>query len=158
MDELQLPPELEQLERLLASGPQPSPALRERVLRRMRGELRLERGGMEKRGTVPFLWRPATKIGTVPAWRAAAAFAATLLVAMTLWMGVLQATAIATQHVQTPPSLEEIAQQLRQLSPTLSQTESLRQAFLRQISDGWRDGTPLVNVLFIPSDHELHHP
>lgn len=143
MDELQLPPELEQLERLLASGPQPSPALRERVLRRMRGELRLER---------------RTRMRTVPAWRAAAAFAATLLVAMTLWMGVLQATAIATQHVQTPPSLEEIAQQLRQLSPTLSQPEALRQAFLRQISDGWRDGTPLVNVLLIPADHELHHP
>jgi hypothetical protein len=112
--------------------------LRQRVIRRMRCELHQER--------------------RLPTSRAAAAFAATLLVALSLWLGVLQARTIAMQQDQAPPSIEEIARELRQIAPTLSQAQSLRQAMLRQIGVEASGGTPLCDIPFITSDHEFHHP
>jgi hypothetical protein len=140
MEELHLPAELERLERLLANGPRPQPsaALRRRVIGRMRCELHSER--------------------VLPTWRVAAAFAATLLVGLSLWLGVLQATTVAMQQRDEPPSIEEIARRLRQLSPTLSRPESLRQAVLRQIGAEANCGTPLGDIPSIPSEHESHHP
>jgi hypothetical protein len=140
MNEFQLPDEFEELEQLLTNSPRPQPsaALRGRVLRRMRCELHQEQ--------------------ILPTWRAAAAFAATVLVALSLWLGVLQASTAAMQQVQNSPSIDEIAWQLRQISPTLSQTESLRQAWLRQAGAEANGGTPLGDLLFLTSENEFHHP
>ena len=102
MEDSQFPPELERLERLLTCGPRPEPsaALRRRVLGGVQSELRSER-----------IW---------PKWRFAAAFAATILVGLSLSLGVLQATGFAVQQRQSPRSVYEVARRLQQLSPGLS--------------------------------------
>jgi hypothetical protein len=137
MENLQLPPEFEPLERLLACGPRPEPStmLRQRVLSGVRSELRGDHMALE--------------------WRFAAAFAATLLVGLSLSLGVLQATSFALQQRESSPSLEEVAKRLRQLSPGLSRDESLRQAVLRLVGAEARCQTPLGDL---PSQHEFHDP
>jgi hypothetical protein len=133
MEHLQLSPELERLERLLVGGPRPEPsaALRRRVLGGVKSELRSER--------------------ILPRWRFAAAFAATLLVGLSLSFGVLQATSFALQQRELSPSVYEVARRLQQLSPGLSREESLRQAVLRQISAEVSCRTPLGEI---PSERE----
>jgi hypothetical protein len=138
MNHLQLPPELERVERFLTCGPRPEPsaALRRRVLSDVRSELRSER--------------------VLPRWRLAAAFAtlaATLLVAISLLLGVLQATSFALQQRESSPSVYEVARRLQVLSPTLSREESLRQAALRQIGADGSCQTPLGDI---PSEHHRH--
>jgi hypothetical protein len=134
VESFQLPPELEQLERLLASGPRPEPpaALRRRVLGSVGFELHRE--------------------SLSPRWRFAAAFAATLLVGLGLSLGVLQATSFALQPRPSPPSVYEIARRLQELSPALSREESLRQATLRQIAAEAGGRTPLGEI---PSERDL---
>ena len=134
---LQLPPELERLERHLACGPrlEPSAALRGRVLCGVRSKLRRER--------------------VLARWRFAAAIAATLLVGLSLLLGVLQATVFALQQSESPPSVCEVARRLQRLSPGLSRTESLRQAVLRQIGADASGQTPPGEI---PSEHECHEP
>lgn len=107
-------PELERLERLLASGPRPEPSaeLRRRVLKSVRSELHGECISSK--------------------WQSAAAFAATLLVGLGLSLGVLQATSFALQQ-REPPSVFEVARRLQVLAPGLSREDSLRQAALRHI-------------------------
>ncbi len=131
-----LPPELERLERLLAHGPRPEPstALRRRVLSEVRSELRSER--------------------VLPPWRFAAAFAATLLVGLSLSRGVLHTTGFALQQAESPPSVYEIARRLQQLSPGLSRKESLRQAVLRQMGAETNDQTPLGDIPREPQSHD----
>ena len=112
MEDLQLPPELERLEHLLMCGPcpEPSAALRRRILSSVGSELRSKQ--------------------VLPRWRLAATFAAVLLVGLSLSFGILQATIFA---MQPHPTLCEVAKRLQRLSPGLSREESLRQAALRQI-------------------------
>jgi hypothetical protein len=135
MEELNLPPELERLERLLACGPriEPRAALRRRVLGGVRSELRSER--------------------VLPKWRFAVAFAATLLVGISLSLHVLQATGSALQQREVPLSVDEIAWRLQQLSPGLSRGESLRQAVLRHIGTEANCQTSLGDIL---SEQESH--
>jgi hypothetical protein len=137
VENLQLPPELERLERFLACSPRPEPsaALRRRVLSGMRSELRSER--------------------ILPIWRFAAAFAATLLVGLSLSLGVLQATSFALQQCDLSPSVSEVARRLQQLSPGLSREESLRLAVLRHIGAEASRQTPLGEI---PSEHQCHDP
>jgi len=137
MEDLELPAELQRLQRLLACGPQPEPsaALRRRVLRGVRTGLCRQR--------------------VLPKWRFAAAFAATLLVGLSLSFGVLQATVSAMQQHERPPSVDEVAKRLQQLSPALSREESLRLAALRQISVQYGHETPLGEI---PSGPEYHDP
>jgi hypothetical protein len=133
----QLPPELGRLERHLACGPRPEPsaALRGRVLSDVRSRLRRER----------FLAR----------WRFVAACAATLLVGLGLLLGVLQATVFALQPRDAPLSVCEIARRLQQLSPRLSREESLRQAVLRRIGAEVSGQTSPGDI---PSEQECHDP
>jgi hypothetical protein len=116
MEDSPLPPELERMEWILTRGPRPVPsaALRRRVLGSIRSELHRERLRSK--------------------WRLAAAFAATLLLGLSLSLGAVQATSFALQQPEAPPSVAEIARRLQQLSPQLSHEESLRQAMLRGIS------------------------
>jgi hypothetical protein len=129
MESWEISSELERLERLLASGPRPVPsaALRQRVLGDVQGELcgraRLRR------------------------WRFAAAFAATVLMALGLSLGVMQASGFALQQDRSPPTLSEIAWRLQQISPGLSREESLRQASLRQIGVEASGATLLSDLL-----------
>jgi hypothetical protein len=128
MDELRLPYEVEllerQLERFLSCGPRPEPsvALRRRVLSDARSELRRGR----------FL----------PQWRFAATFAATVLVVLGLWLGMLQATSFALPSYGGPLPVEEVARRLQVLSPNLSQEDSVLQAKYRQICAEAHHETP----------------
>ncbi len=136
MEELNLPPELERLERLLARGPriEPPAALRRRVLGGVRSELRSER--------------------VLPTWRFAAAFAATILVGLSLSLGVLQATGSARQQPEEPLSVDEIAWRLQQISPGLSRGESRRQAVLRHIGTEANGQTSLGDILSGQESHD----
>ncbi len=133
MEILQLPRELERLERLLVCGPRPEPsvALRRRILSSVVSELRSKRNFSR--------------------WRFAAAFAAALLVGLSLSLGIPQATVFAMQQRERSPSLCEVAKRLQQLSPGLSREESLRQAVLRQIGAAVNCRTPLGEI---PSERE----
>ena len=134
VDNSPLPPELAPVERLLARGPRPEPsaALRRRVLSIVRYELHRE---------------PVS-----PRWRFAAAFAAAVFVGLGLSLGVLQTTSHALQPDPSPPSVYEIARRLQQLSPGLSREESLRQAALRHIGAEASGRTTLGEL---PSERNL---
>jgi hypothetical protein len=136
MAALQLPPELERLERLLAHGPRPEPsaALRRRVLGSVRAELRSE--------------------CVLPKWRFAMAFAAILLVGLSLSLSVLQATGFALQQCTSHPSVYEVARRLQQLSPSLSHKESLRQAVLRHMGAEVNCQTPLGDIPCKQKSHD----
>jgi hypothetical protein len=137
MENRPLPPELQRLERLLACGPRPEPsgALRQRVLGGVRSELRSKR--------------------IVLKWRVAAAVAATLLVGLSLSLGALQAAGFARQQRDVSPNVDEVALRLRQLSPGLSQEESLRQAVLRDIA---AESSRQIPPGDFPSPRESHDP
>lgn len=128
MESFSLPPELEDLQRLLACGPRPEPsaALRQRVVGGMRIELHCE--------------------GTAGSWQYAAAFAATVLLGLSLSLGVLQTTSFALQQRLPAPSVEEVARRLQVLSPSLSREDSLRQAALRHIGAQLSGRTMLDDV------------
>ena len=115
MAERKLPRDLERLERLLACGPRPEPsaALRQRVLGGVQSELHRE--------------------DVLLRWRCATALAATVLLALGLSLAAVQTTAFALQPRRSPPSVHEVARRLRQLSPDLSPAESVREATLLQI-------------------------
>ena len=129
MEDMQLPPELERLERFLVSGPRsaPSAALRGRVLEGIRSELHREH--------------------TWSKWRFAAALAAALLVDLCLSLAVVQATCFALQQRESHPSVHEVARRIQQLSPDLSPEESLRRAVLVRIGAEMGSRTNLDDVL-----------
>ena len=137
MEHSQFPSEFDRLERLLTCGPRPEPsaALRRRVLLGVQSELRSER-----------IWSK---------WRFAMAFAATILVGLSLSLGVLQATGFAVQPRELPCSVYDVARRLQQLSPGLSREESLRQAVLRQVGADVNSQTPLGDT---PPEREAHDP
>jgi hypothetical protein len=137
MEDYPLLPELERFERLLSAGPQPEPsaALRRRVLRGVRSELRRDHN--------------------LSTWRFVASAAATLLVTVGLLLNVLQATGFARQQRVASPSVSEIARRLQELAPRLSREESLRQAALRHMG-----AEPGCRILLgdIFSEVEHHDP
>jgi hypothetical protein len=94
--------------------PEPSPALRERVLWGVRSQLRREQRASR--------------------WRSAAALAATLLLGLGLSLAAGHAAARALGRHDSPPPLHEIARRIQQLSPDLSPEESVRQAMLVSIA------------------------
>jgi hypothetical protein len=135
MEELRLPPELQDLDRFLARGPRPEPsaALRRRVLSRMRSEL---------------------DVGYVfSKWRFAAAFAATVLASLSLSLGVLHAGSLVLQPGGAPPSIDEVASRLQQLAPDLPREDSRVQAKLRHICVEVTREMPLGEIL---SDQDSH--
>ena len=75
--------------------------------------------------------------------RFAAAFAAIVLLAMGLSLGVRQATAAAWQQRESPISIATVARQLQTLSPGLSREQSLRLAASRHIGAEAGGQTPL---------------
>ena len=114
MEDFQLPPELQQLERELAGRPHPEPSadMRQRVIGRLRGELR---GNGLRNG-----------------WTFAAGVAATVLVWANLSLSATLATDYGLPTDSPRPPVGAVAEQIQQLLPELSQREALRQALLLQ--------------------------
>jgi RNA polymerase sigma-70 factor (ECF subfamily) len=111
MEEGRLPADLEQLERALAAGPrwEPSAALRQRVLREVRAELRRDMRVELQRDDV------------LPRWQFAAVTAA-------------QVAHSAMQPRESDPEVSAIAKQIQELSPDFLPDESLREARLLQLA------------------------
>jgi hypothetical protein len=127
MDPTRLPSECEQIEHLLGCAPRPEPsaALRWRVLADVHDELRhcvLHRLRVELR-------REQKRAGR----RLALGCAAALLMAVGLAIGVMHAAGVPLNPPASAPSVADVAWQLQQLSPEMSQKDSLLQATLRQI-------------------------
>lgn len=127
MENEQLPPELEQLERDLADRPRldPPAELRQRVIGGVRAELRRD--------------------GPRNGWAFAAAVAAVVLV----WLNLSLSATLATDCGPPPhtPAREvgKVAEQIQKLLPELSQREALRQAVLLQAgsSQPWCPSVPV---------------
>jgi len=148
MENSRLSPELERLERLLACGPQPEPstALRQRVLDDVRAELRqrvLDSLRMELR-------REQKRSNR----RFAAACAATLLAGVSLSLGLMHAAGLALQPPASTPTVYDVARQLQQLSPEVSQKNSFVQATLRQIGAEASCGEILNNIFAETKPHD----
>ena len=127
MEKLELPAELEQVERLLMHGrrPMPSVALRQRVFGDVRSELHRRRSRTN--------------------WRFAAAFAATLLLG--LWFAAAHATCFALQQRSASSPIRELAVQIRRLTPDISPEEAVRRAMLVEIASQVGCRTPLCDQL-----------
>ena len=108
--------ELERLERLLTSAPRPEPsvALRRRVLGSMGSQLRRQR--------------------RVSRWRFAMALAAMLLLSLGPLLAAAHAANLVLQRRESLPSLHEVARRIQQLSPDISSEESVRRAMLIRIA------------------------
>jgi hypothetical protein len=148
MDHLHLPSELERVERLLARAPRPEPltALRRRVLDDVHEELRhcvLHRLRAE-------LLREQRRASR----RLAAACAAALLVAVGLSLGVMHAAGVPLKTPASAPSVADVAWQLQQLSPQISQRDSLLQATLRQVGPDAGCGDLLKNLFPDAKSHD----
>ena len=149
MDNSLFPSEPERVERLLTFGPRPEPstALRQRILDDVRAELRrrlLDRLRVE-------LFREQKRSSR----RFAVACAATLLVGFSLSIGVMHAAGVALRPPASTPTVREVAWQLQQLSPEVSRRDSFVQATLRQIGPEatCRD---ILNNIF--ADAKSHDP
>jgi len=149
MSEIQLPVDLERVERLLLREPpaEPSAALRRRVLDDVRSELR--------QSVLEGLRAELRREQRRSKWRFAVAVAATLLVGLGLSLSVLQATSFALQQREFPPTLSDIAWQIQQISPQVSKRDSRQQAMLRQIGDDASCGTAVNKLL---SELQFHDP
>jgi hypothetical protein len=155
MRESRLPNDLERVERLLMQGPRldPSVVLRQRVLGQVHVELRKTvpvvaaakavRPRMPRNGLRLQLWREQQR----SEWRLAVAIAGTLLITVSLSLGVFQATSFALQQHEFTPTLSDIAWQLQQLSPQVSKRDSEYQAKLRQIGDEGNSGLAVSRLL-----------
>jgi hypothetical protein len=155
MREPQLPEELERVERLLTHGPRPEPSasLRRRVLDQVRSELRgavrvstnlgLGFSGSALNGLQSQLWRRRQR----SKWQLAAAITATLLIAVSLSLGMLQASSFALQQREFTPTLSDIAWRIQQIAPQVSQRDSEYQASLRQIGNYASRGTAVNQLL-----------
>jgi hypothetical protein len=166
MDASRLPPELERIEQLLANGPksEPSSDLRQRVLGRIQSELHGDWLQVERKlDHRPHNGRKAIDFDAInrmhfdrilPKLQVVTAFAATLLIGLCVSFGMSRAREFALQQQDSSSSISiyDIAARLRQISPTLTVDESLRQARLRQIGDEVCVKTPLGEI---PSEHEL---
>lgn len=112
MENDSLPPELERLERLLAARelPRASQQAKERLLCSVRAELRRSQARSR--------------------WAFAVAMAATVLVWLNLSLSATQATDCGLELDGRRQSVENGAQQIRQLLPDLTPREAMRQAVL----------------------------
>jgi hypothetical protein len=148
MDSSQFPQKLDRVERLLTLGlrPEPSTALRQRVLDDFRTELhrrRLTRLRVQ-------LLRDQKRANR----RFAVACAVTLLVAVGLSIGAMNAAGIALRPPASTPTVAEVAWQLQQLSPDISPRDSLVQATLRHIGPEATCRDVLKNIF---ADNKSHH-
>ena len=105
MENRQLPPDLQQLERDLAGRPRPGPPaeLRQRVIEGARVELR--------------------RNGSRNGWTSAAAVAAAVVVWINLSMSVTHATDYGSRPDTPRPPVGKLAAQIRQLLPELSESD-----------------------------------
>jgi hypothetical protein len=124
MENEHLTADLERLEGELAAGPRPEPstALRQRVLRDVRTELH-RRVQVELR-----------RDDFLPRWQIAAAAAVIVFVWVGLSFTAAQIAYSALQPREDNPAVSEIARQIQQLSPDFLPDESLREARLLQIA------------------------
>ena len=111
----------------MTRGPRsfPSQELRQRVLDGVRLELR--------RKMFDVIRLELRREHIRSKWRFAAAFAATIMVCLSVSLGVMHATRHSLSQNQSP-SIDVVAWRLQQISPGLSQEESVIQAKLRQVS------------------------
>lgn len=111
-----LPRELERLECVLLGGPrpEPSPALRQRVLDGVRNELPSKSHLLK--------------------WQFALAFAATFLMSVILSAAVVHAAGIVLRQHEACPSIRDAATQLQEFSEELSQEEAIRRVTLLRIA------------------------
>ncbi len=149
MDNSQFPAELERVEHVLACAPraEPSAVLRRRVLDDVREELRhcvLHRLRVE-------LLREQKRSSR----RFAVACAASFLVAVGLSIGGMHAAGVALKPPASAPTVADVAWQIQQLSPQISEKDSLLQATLRQVGPEAACGDILKNVF---TDSKPHDP
>jgi hypothetical protein len=116
MAHYELPPELEDIERMFMREPRPEPGadLRWRILCDVSSELSRMRNA---------------RIG-----RWILGFAAIFLVGLGISWGAILATQTWIQPNPVSPSLDNVADRLQQISPNLTHEESLRQAGMRHIT------------------------
>jgi hypothetical protein len=136
MADMRLPREMERVERFLTAGPRPEPsaALRWRVLSQVQYELREDRSRSQQRWAV--------------------AIAATLLIGVSVSMAAFLRSVAPLRKNEAPPTVDTVAWRLQQVSPNLSREEALRQALLRNVTQAGC----LVPFGDIPSNHERHNP
>jgi hypothetical protein len=134
MEDLQLPPELQKLERDLVGRtvPEWSANLRSRVLDDMRARLRVERSRSR--------------------WQFALAVAATVLIWINLSMSATQATDYRLRTDGDGQSIEKLSDEIRRLAPELSARETRREALLLQAGSGM---IPYPNL---PTGRRVSHP
>ena len=120
MENHDLPPDLQELERDLAGRPRPVPpaALRQRVIGGVRAELR--------------------RNGSRNGWTFAAGLAAAVVVWVNLSLSATLATGFGSKRGGTGPPVEKVAEQIQQLLPELSDEEARRQAVLLQAGSDLR--------------------
>jgi hypothetical protein len=147
MENSRLPPDLERLECLLACGPRPEPsaALRQRVLDDVRAELRQR--------VLDNLRAELRRENARVRWRVAAACAASLLVGLSLSLAFVQVAGFGLQAPTTTPTIADVARQIQQISPEATRQTSLNQARLRQIADA--SCGVILNNLF--AETKSHH-
>ena len=141
MDNSSWQPEPDPLERMLARDPRPlpSPELRGRVLEGVRAELR--------KNMLQVIRMELRRQRIQSKWRFAAAFAATILVCLSVSLGVMHAARRTLAQNEAPPSLDDVAWRLQQISPQLTKEESLLQAKWRQISVEGNEQATLGDLL-----------
>jgi hypothetical protein len=149
MDNSQFPAELERVEHILTCAPRPEPsaALRQRVLDDVREELRhcmLHRLRIE-------LLRQQKRSSR----RIAVACAASFLLAVGLSIGVMHAAGVALRRPTSAPTVADVARRIQQLSPQMSERDSLLQATLRQVGPEAACGDILKNAF---ADTKSHDP
>lgn len=143
MEDLQLPPELEQIERCLREGPRPRPSstLRYRVVTGVRAELRSRQ--------IRWYSAPAWQVlrHSTPLWQVLVAFAASFLITITLTLTIVQACRYFFGSYKPASSIGDVAKEIRQLSPDISSEESVRRAALVGIGTEVGSWSPLSDSL-----------
>jgi hypothetical protein len=123
METPQLPPDLQKLERLLAERdrPQPSPDLKERVIRSVEAEPEAK----PRQAELPS--RPAGGW-----WTFAAATAASVVLLFNLSLSAARATSYDLDLAAEPQALDASVRQIRELLPQLSHREAIPYAVAMQ--------------------------
>ena len=148
MENSPLAPELERLERLLTFGPQPEPSagLQQRVLGDVRAELHQQRLARLRSE----LFREQRRSRR----RFALACAATILAGLGFSFGVMHAGGFALRPPASAPTVYDVARQLQQLAPAVSQRDLLAQATVRQIGAEASCGEILNNLFADTKSHD----